>query len=189
MMCIEVGLFGSILFGTLCASWTCMSISFTKLGKFSFLTFSNRFPVSCPFFSPSGTLIMHILEYLKLSQRLLILSSYFGFFFPFVVLIGCFCFLVFQIIYLIIGFIHCKLFFISISVSFISDWIFFYAAEASLNSLSILITSVLNSASDRLLISISLTSFSGVLICSFIWAMFLCLLVLVASLCVFLCIR
>ena len=28
----------------LCASWTCMSNSLTKLGKFSFIIFSNRFP-------------------------------------------------------------------------------------------------------------------------------------------------
>ena len=41
------------------------------------------------------------------------------------------------------------------------------------NSRSTLLTSVLNSASDRLVISISFSSFSGVLFCSFIWAMFL----------------
>ena len=39
---------------------------------------------------------------------------------------------------------------------------------------AILITSVFNSASDRLSISSLLSSFSGVLICSFIWAIFLC---------------
>ena len=51
------------------------------------------------------------------------------------------------------------LFFISVSVSFISDLLFFQAVRSSLSSLSILITSVLNSASDRLLISISLALF------------------------------
>ena len=56
------------------------------------------------------------------------------------------------------------------------------------SSLSILITSVLNSASDRLLISILFSSFSGALFCYFIWSMFLCLLILAASLCLFLCI-
>ena len=51
MMYIGAGLFASFLFGTLCASWTCMSISFTKLGKFSFFSFSNRLPISCFLFS------------------------------------------------------------------------------------------------------------------------------------------
>ena len=37
-----------ILFGTLCVSWTCMSISFTKLGKFSFFSFHLK-----PFFCSS----------------------------------------------------------------------------------------------------------------------------------------
>ena len=58
-----------------------------------------------------------------------------------------------------------------------------------MSSLSILTTSVLNSASDRLVISISFSSFSGVLFYSFIWTIFLCLLNLAASLCLFLCIR
>ena len=47
----------------------------------------------------------------------------------------------------------------------------FYAAEVLAEFL--LITSVLTSASDRLLMSMLSSSFSGVLICSFIWAMFL----------------
>ena len=89
MMCLEVGLFASMLFGTLCASWTCMSISFIKLGKISFIIFSSRFPISCSFCCSSGTPMMQMLDLLKLSQGLLILSSYFGFFFL-LVLIGCF---------------------------------------------------------------------------------------------------
>ena len=77
LMCLGVGLFASILFGILCASWTCMSTSFTKLGKFSFIIFSNRFPISCSFSSPSGTPVMQMLESLKLSWRLLTLCSFF----------------------------------------------------------------------------------------------------------------
>ena len=77
MMCLGVGLFASILFGTLCASWTCKSISFTKLGKFSFLIFSKRFPISCSFSSPSGTPMMWMLEYFKVFQKLLPLSLFF----------------------------------------------------------------------------------------------------------------
>ena len=42
--CLGVVLFGSNLFGILCASWTCKSIPFAKLGKFSFIIFSNKFP-------------------------------------------------------------------------------------------------------------------------------------------------
>ena len=71
------GTFASILSGTIYASWTCMSISFTKLGKFSFIIFSNRLPISCSFYSPSSTLMMQMLECLKLSWRLLTLSSFF----------------------------------------------------------------------------------------------------------------
>ena len=47
MMCLGVGLFGFILFGTLCTSQTCMFISFTGLGKFSINVFSYRFSVPC----------------------------------------------------------------------------------------------------------------------------------------------
>ena len=43
-MCLGVLLFGSNFFGTLWASWTSWkSISFTRLGKFSFIIFSNKF--------------------------------------------------------------------------------------------------------------------------------------------------
>nr|KAF6420660.1 hypothetical protein HJG59_009387 [Molossus molossus] len=96
----------------------------------------------------------------------------------------------------------CKLFFISVNASFISDcasiisdWSFFMllrpslsSLRFSLSSLSILLSSILNSAFVRLLISISLSSLLGVLFCSFIWDLFLCLLILAASLCLFLCI-
>ena len=110
MMCVDMGLFASTLFGILCTFWTCMSIPFTKLGKFSFTIFSNRFPLSCSFSYPSGTHKTQMLDLLELSQNLLILYSFFwisfssccsdwlGFFF--------FCFLMFQIIDLILGFIH-----------------------------------------------------------------------------------
>ena len=41
MTCLRVGLFGLSLFGTLCASWTCMSIFFTRLGRFSVIISSK----------------------------------------------------------------------------------------------------------------------------------------------------
>ena len=105
IMCFCVVLFGSNLTGTLYASRTCMFISFVKLGKFPFIIFSCRYSISCSFFSPSGTPGMYLLlDLLKLSQRLLILSSFFNVFLLVVLIF--FFFLMFQIIDLILGFIH-----------------------------------------------------------------------------------
>ena len=56
-----------------------------------------------------------------------------------------------------------RFFLILLSVDFISSWVFFILLPYSLSSLSILITSVLNSASDRLVISVLFSSFSRVL--------------------------
>ena len=47
--CLGVFLFGLILFGTLCAFWTWMSVSFPSFGKFSAIISSNMF--SAPFLS------------------------------------------------------------------------------------------------------------------------------------------
>ena len=54
-----------------------MSISFTKLGEFSFIIFSHRFSIVCSLSSHYGTPMMHILVRLKLSQRLLTLPLFF----------------------------------------------------------------------------------------------------------------
>ena len=56
-MCLGMFLLGFILYGTLCASWTSLTISFSMLGKFSTIISSKIF--SYPFFfsSFSGTLI------------------------------------------------------------------------------------------------------------------------------------
>ena len=51
MICLGVGLFGFILFGILCLSWTCMSISLTKLRKF--------FPIGFQFLAFSLHLLVH----------------------------------------------------------------------------------------------------------------------------------
>ena len=55
-MCLGVFLLRFILYGTLCASWTWLTISFSILGNFSTIISSKIF--SCPFFfsSSSGTL-------------------------------------------------------------------------------------------------------------------------------------
>ena len=68
-MCLGMFLFGFILYGTLCASWTWSAISFSVLGKFSAIISSKTF--SYPFFfsSSSGTPIIWMMVHLIWSQR------------------------------------------------------------------------------------------------------------------------
>ena len=100
--------------------------------------------------------------------------------------------MIFCFIYLLL--IPSNIFFILVIVVSISDWLFFYVPYlivevltkfiyASLEFIKNPITSVLNSLSDRLLVSVSLSSFSGVLFWSCIWEIFLCLFILSVSLC------
>ena len=67
--CLGVFLMGFILPGTLCSSWTWLTISFPMFGKFSAIISSNDF--SAPLFLSSlpVTPIMWILVHLMLSQR------------------------------------------------------------------------------------------------------------------------
>ena len=74
IMCLGVFLLWFILLGTLCASWTWLTISFSMLGKFSAIISSNIF--SGPFSFSSGTHIIWMLVHLMLSQRSLRLSSF-----------------------------------------------------------------------------------------------------------------
>ena len=170
-MCLGVCFLGSNFFGILWASWTCMSSSFTRLGKFSFIMFSNKFSTSCSSSSSSGTPMIPMLEHLKLSQRFLSLSS---FFFSFLCLhsvpVGVYFFLLFQIIDLsssslpfAVGPVSVFLYFTLHSLHF-----FLHFKLYSTISVSILITTVLNSTFDSLAISSSLSSFSEVLMCSFV---------------------
>ena len=66
-MCLGIFLLGFILYRTLCASWTWLTISFSIFGKFSTIISSKIF--SYPFFfsSSSGTPIIQILVLLMLS--------------------------------------------------------------------------------------------------------------------------
>ena len=87
MMRLCVFLFGLNFFGTLWASWTSWkSISFTRLGKFSFIICSNKFSMFCCCSSPSGTPMIQILECFRLSQVSL---HFFELLFLHSVLIGC----------------------------------------------------------------------------------------------------
>ena len=81
-LCLAMFLLGFILYGTLHDSWTCLTISFSMLGKFSAIISSQIF--SYPFFfsSSSGTSIIQILVCLILSQRSLRLSSVLFILFP-----------------------------------------------------------------------------------------------------------
>ena len=133
-MCLGMGLFPSIWFGTLCASRICMSIYFTKLDKVSFIIFSNRFAFSCSFsLYPSGTPMMQMLSCLQHPEApytILVWGDSFYFLF---VLIG---YILLPYVSSLIWFsasstpllIPCNLLCISITVSFISAWIF-YAVE------------------------------------------------------------
>ena len=80
----------------------------------------------------------------------------------------------------------CKLFCISNSVAFISDWIFFMLLRSSLSSSSILMGRSLKSASHRLIICILFVVFLEFWSVFFIWAMFPCVLILAVSLSLFL---
>ena len=85
VMCLGVFLLRGNLVATLRASFTCMSIYFTRLGKFSFIIFQINTLATCCSSSPSGTPMIRMLEGFKLSQMVLTLSS-FSFFFEFVFL-------------------------------------------------------------------------------------------------------
>ena len=74
-ICLGVFLLGFILPGTLCVSWTWLTISFSMLEKFSAIISSSIFSDS--FSSPSETPIMWTLVCLMLFQRSLRLSSFF----------------------------------------------------------------------------------------------------------------
>ena len=74
-MCLDVFLLGFILYGTLWAFWTWVSISFPMLGKFLTIKSSNIFSYPL-FFSSSGISIIQFFMYLMLFQRSLRLYSF-----------------------------------------------------------------------------------------------------------------
>ena len=167
MTCLGVFLLGSNFFGTLASQTSWNSISFARLGKFSFIICSNTFSISCCRSFPSGTPIIQILECLRLSQRVLSLPSFFlnsCFFILFQ--LDFYVSLLFQIIALNPGFLPVTIGSLNILVYFILGIFHFW--PSSVSSVSVLITRALNSPTDRLAISLSLSCLSEVLLCSFI---------------------
>ena len=70
--------------------------------------------------------------------------------------------------------VSCRFFFISHNANFIAAWVFLMLLMYPVSSWSILITSVLNSASDRLAISLSFSCiFAGTFKYSFLWDFFI----------------
>ena len=74
-MCLAVFLLGFILYGTLCASWTWLTIFYPMLGKFSTIISSKIFSYPFLFTSSSGTPIIWTLVHLIWSWASLRLSS------------------------------------------------------------------------------------------------------------------
>ena len=117
MMCLGVGPFESISFGTFCTSWICV-FSFTRRGKFwtLFLQVSS--------WSHAHSLLLRVFPWCRCSYALccpkgFLSSHFFSFFFLF---LRCLCvlfYLVFPIIDLILHFIQPM--FIPSNILFISD--------------------------------------------------------------------
>ena len=74
IVCLNVGLFGYILFGTLWSFSIQMSLSIPRLGKFLTIFPSNIFPFSLP--SISGIPIIWMLVYLMFSHKSLMLCLF-----------------------------------------------------------------------------------------------------------------
>ena len=104
-MCLGMGLFVFILFETFYISLTCMSISFTRLGKLSFIIFSYRFSIPCPLLFP----VPHVADVGKLvvvPESLYIILTFLILFFFLLFKLGVFGFIISQISDLILYFIY-----------------------------------------------------------------------------------
>ena len=175
-MCLGEFLFGPNLFVILWASWTYMSISFTRLRNFSFIIFLNTISISCSSSSPSGTPDLDVGTFkgvLEVPKPLLIFmnSCFFILFW-----LNVYFFVLLQIIDLSSGFLP---------FSVDSLYTFFYFIFHSLHFF-LYFANILNQFWASWLplfwtvhligwLSLSLSSFSGILICSFIWGIFPCL--------------
>ena len=149
----------------------CYSVCCCSIGPFSYIHFQKFFLLLC------------LGDFYYLSLRSLIYSStsYSLLFNP----VSVFFFFFSSAITFFRSVTSVSYFLIFLSLSYSSHCVH----PSSLVFVSIFMTITLNSLSGRLLISISLGSFSKVLACFFIWNIFLCLPILLNALCLFLCLR
>ena len=138
-----------------------MSISFTKLGKFFSLYLQIDFQLLAlslllltPLWCEHWNTWSHRSSLYYLHFFCILFSSYCSDWLVFASL--CSKSLIWFLVSSTLLLFACKFFFISIGVSFVSYRIFFMLLRYSLHSLSILITSVMNSESDRLFICLVL---------------------------------
>ena len=117
MMYLDVGLFVFILFGTLCASWTCMSFSSIRLGKFLVTISLNRFD---PLFSLFSFWYPYDVDVVMLHVSKVPFLKIFFFFFSDLVFSN-----TLSSKSMIQSSASTNLLFILSSVFFISDWLFF----------------------------------------------------------------
>jgi len=194
-MCLGMFLLGFILYGTLYASWTWLTISFSMLGRLSTIISSKIF--SYPFFfsSSSGTPIMQMFLHLTLSQRSWDYPQFFSFFYFILLFRSYFYHFIFQLTddssaSDILLLIPSGVVLISVIVLLVSVCLFFnYSRSLLIDSciFSILLSRFLimftiiflNSFSGSLPISSSFIWTSMFLVCSFICVVFLCLFIII----------
>ena len=156
MMCLGVFLLGSNFFGTLWASWTSWNSTIHHIGEvFLHYLFKWVFNLLLFFFSFWNPCDSDVIEFIVVPEVPKPLLNFLNTCFFILVWLDVYFFFLFQIIDLSPSFlpftvVPCIFCFISVWVAFISSFIL---RPSSINSVSIPITNVLNSASDRLSIS------------------------------------